>query len=157
MPAGDGRGAGRPELFPADDAWQPIGLPDPPAGQGFVYKVPGSVMQAPVIVSFHLANAAAAGNRIPAVTYLDGLGVPLGVFAAPFALQTGAAGQFTFGVGMQQFGAVNAAAIGAPLAPAVLKAGMTVTVTVAAMNAADQISGVRVYVQQLDQRPDGSN
>lgn len=137
--------------------WQgePITVGSPAAGLGFTYTVPGSEVQRVMGVSFVLVNAVAVASRIPRVEYVDGSGTVFFAVAAPFVTTSGKTARFNFGVGLNQFGADDAAQIGAGLPPFTLTAGNSVRVAVTAINASDQISGVHVFVEQMHVRDDG--
>lgn len=121
----------------------------PVAGAGFTRTVPGDVLWIVRSVSFSMVNAAAAASRIPRVEFLDGSGSVFFAVAAPFHTTTGVTSRFSFGVGINQFGAIDAANIGAPIPELTLVGGLAVRVAVTAMNAGDQISGAALFVDQL--------
>lgn len=137
------------------DRWQhePVSVGSPAAGQGFTYSVPKSEIQVVRAVSFVLVNAAAAASRIPRVEFLTNNGDVFFVAASPFVTTTGKTARFNFAVGIQQFGADDAAQIGAAIPKFTLEDGAKIRVAVTAVNAADQISGVYLFVDQLGIRP----
>lgn len=128
---------------------EPITVGSPAAGAGFTHPVPGAATQRIRTVSFRLVNAAAAANRIPRVEFLDAAGAVFAAVAAPFKTTTGVTSRFTFGIGLNQYGADDAAQIGGPLPDLELIAGLAVRVVVGAMNAGDQIDGAALFVEQL--------
>lgn len=136
--------------------WQhePRTIGSPAAGQGFTYQLPKTCLAVVRSVSFTLVNAVAAASRIPRLEYLTSEGSVFAAFAAPFTLTSGQTSRFTFAVGCNQFGANDAAAIGCPIPGYVLEDGAAIRVAVAAVNAADQISGVFVFLDQLPIRPE---
>lgn len=140
------------EAYPRHwDDWrqyEPITVASPVAGAGFTHPVPGSVVQLVRSVSFVLVNFAAAANRLPRLEYLNGNGDVFAAVAAPFVTTTGKTARFTFAVGIQQFGANDAAQIGAPIPAYMLQDGLAVRVVVGAMNAGDQLSAISLFVDQ---------
>lgn len=138
------------------DRWQhePVSIGSPAAGQGFTYTLPKTCVAVVRSVSFTLVNAAAAGSRIPRLEFLTNEGAVFASVAAPFTTGNAVTSRFTFAVGIQQFGANDAAAIGAPIPKYVLEDGAAVRVAIAAVNVADQVSGVFAFVDQLPIRPD---
>lgn len=131
---------------------EPITVGAPAAGAGFTHVVPGAATQRVVTVSFRLVNAVAAANRIPRVEFLDAAGNVFAAVAAPFVTTSGVTSRFTFGVGLNQYGANDAAQIGGPLPDLELIAGLAVRVAVASINAADQIDGAALFVEQTGVR-----
>jgi hypothetical protein len=130
-----------------------VALPPPPAGAGFTRQVSGADTWRVLAVTFQLVTSAGVANRVPRVEYVDGSGVVFAVAGAPF-IQAGALTTlYSFSVGAQQFGAAGAAAVGGPLPDLELDVSMAIRVAVAAVQAADQISRVRLYVEQYNERP----
>lgn len=126
----------------------PIALPNPPAGQSFRYRPGGAVETVLVAVCFQVVTSAAVAARIPTLDFLDPLGGIVARVQAPFTLAATHTSFVTFGVGLQQYGANNAAALGAGIPTVRLIAGMAVRGSLAAVDGADQISLVRGYVRQ---------
>lgn len=125
-----------------------VAVPSPAAGGGFTYAVPGSERQLIACVSFQLVTAVAVANRLVVATLLGGDGVRIGRFSSGFTQAASLTTVYTFAVGVQSYGANDAANIGAPLAPLWLPDGGSLAVTLVNGQAADQVSVVRVTVYQ---------
>jgi hypothetical protein len=125
----------------------------PAAGLGFTYPNPGTVDQTIVSVSFKLVNAAVAVSRIPTLSFLDQDGTAFAAIAAPFTTGTGVTSRYLFAVGINQFGANNAANIGVPIPPFKLYVGTSLSLAVTAEDAGDQISEIRLTVAKWPVRP----
>src|SRR6266545_211079 len=134
--------------YDADYAHEPITIGSPAAGAGFTHVVPGASRQRILSVSFTLVNAVAAANRLPRVEYLNAAGEVFYSAAAPFVTTSGVTSRFSFAVGVTQLGANDAAQIQGALPGFVLNAGLAIRVVVGAVNAADQISGASLFVEQ---------
>lgn len=131
-----------------------VALPSPAAGAGFTYTVPGSERQLVAVVSFQLVTAVAVAARLVSLTLLGGDGVRIGRFASGFTQAASLTSVYTFAVGITAYGANDAASIGAPLPPLWLPDGGSLAVTIANVQAADQVSVVRVTVYQAPVRDD---
>jgi hypothetical protein len=88
------------------------------------------------------------------LTFLDQDGVSMGAYASTFGTLTGTSASFVFAVGINEFGATNAAHIGAPLPPIILKAGYSIALTVTAMQPTDTITDVNLFVTQVGVQPE---
>lgn len=131
---------------------EPITVGSPAAGAGFTHRVPGATVQKFLTVSFRMVNAAAVANRLVRVEFLDAAGAVFAAVGAPFKTTTGVTSRFTFGVGLNQYGADDAAQIGGPLPALELIGGLALRVAVANMNAGDQIDGAALFVEQTGVR-----
>ena len=121
----------------------------PAAGGGFTYQQPGSERQLIALVAFRLVTSAAVANRLVTVAFKGGDGVVIGTFGAGFTQAASLTTDYTFGVGLNAYGANGAAAIGAPLPLLWFQDPISVVASVAAVDAGDQISNVRVTVIQV--------
>jgi hypothetical protein len=127
--------------------------PSPAAGAGFRFTVPGTYVTMVQAISFRLVTAADVANRVAVVSFLDSNGTPYAPIAAPFTQAASLTTDYTFAVGIQQFGANNAANIGAGLPPLRLQAGISVAVSIVNVAATDQISQARLLLAQWPVRP----
>ena len=150
--------------FALDDAligdlgWQQpessiIGVPSPLVGLGFVYTNPGTVTQGILSVSFKMVNAAVAVSRIPVLSYLDPDGVAFAAVASGFTTGSGITSRYLFAQGIQEFGANDAANIGVPIPPFKLDVSHSIAVTIVAKQTGDQVSAIRLALQQWHVRP----
>lgn len=131
-----------------DYSHEVVTIGSPAAGQGFLHTVPGASRQRIRSVSFVLVNAVAVANRLPRVEFLDASGAVFYSAAAPFVTTSGVTSRFNFAVGVTQLGANDAAQIQGALPSFKLNAGLSIRVAIGAVNAADQISGASLFVDQ---------
>lgn len=130
-----------------------VARPMPVAGGGFTVPVPGTQQWSVISVSFKLVNAAAAGARVPSLTFLDPDGTAIASIPAAFTLGNGLTSRFLFAVGIQTYGANDAVGIGTPIPPYKLDVDSSLAVSIATANAADQVSEIRLGVSQWNVRP----
>lgn len=131
-----------------------VGRPDPAAGGGFTYALPFSERSLVAAVTFQLVTAAAAASRIVYLDLLDSGGVRIGRFSPGLNQTATHTTVYTFAVGLNAYGVADAASMGAPLPFLPLPDGCTVSVGITAVQAADQISGIRLTVLQAPVRDD---
>jgi len=129
-----------------------VSLPSPAAGQGFTRAISGADTWRVVTIAFRLVASNAPANRIPAVMFLDANGFAFVTVGAPFAQAATLTTDYTFGIGLQQFGAAGAAAVGGPLPDVELDRTTSIHLDIAAVQAADQVSRVRLFVEQHNER-----
>jgi hypothetical protein len=132
---------------------EPISMGSPPAGQPLTRAVPGAIEWEIQSISFTYTASAGVANRIPFVQFLDTGGGIVCEVATPFLLVANNAARVTFGVGVQQFGANSAVRIGAGIPLLRLGDGMRVRLGATAQQAADTITGARMFVRQWTVRP----
>lgn len=143
----------------ADAAPPPLWLPDvvapprPAAGVGFTQQWAASGIVRVLAVGFTLVTAAAVAARLVSVTLEDDLGAALASVPAPFTQAASLTTRYTFGVGLVAFGAADAARIGTALPPLTMDGGMRLTVAIANVQGADQVSEARIAVEQQNVRP----
>jgi hypothetical protein len=118
----------------------------PAAGPAAVYTVPGAVQVEILAVSFLYTASANAATRTPLIQFLDQTGVAFCEVGAPFTITANTASQVTFGVGIVQFGANNAARMGAGIPRLRLEDGLQMSVTANLINVTDTITNVRLFV-----------
>lgn len=135
---------------------EPRSFGNPAAGTGLTYKVPGAVEQELLSISFVYAAAAGGGVRTPFIRFLDWQGVAFCDVAAPFTIAATFTSRVTFAVGINQFGANNAASIGAPIPPMRLGDGLSFIVQALAIQAGDTITQASMFLAQWPLRPEGS-
>lgn len=130
-------------------------MAEPAAGQPALYEVGGTYWERLVTVSFRLVAAGAAANRVARVTILDQDSRIVALHRAPFQIVATNTADFTFGVGLQQAGAVSAPSMNAPLASLFMQPGWSVAITADAIQAADQLSRVLIYRERFPTGPEG--
>lgn len=125
-----------------------IAAPQPAPGAGVTVAVPESECQMLVAVTFRLVTSAAIATRVPIVSVLDGSGVA--VAACPSGKSTAATltTDYSFLVGVGEWDAASTTNAAGPLPPLMLDAGDSITITVSAIDAGDQLSRVRVVLLQ---------
>lgn len=117
------------------------------------YPVPGTVTEQILSVSFKIVVAGTDGARFPTLSYLDPDGTAFAAVAAPFSVGNAITSRYLFAMGINQFGANDAANIGAALPPFKLGVGSSLSLGVTAGTAGDAISEVRIVVAQWPVRP----
>lgn len=123
------------------------------AAAGVEHPLPGVEQFRVHAVTFKLTTAAGVANRRPVLELLDSSGTAVAAVAAPFTLSAGKTSTFTFGAGLQQFGANDAEQIGGPFVAGWLAGNLTIGVTVAAAQAGDAIADVRLLLEQREPGP----
>lgn len=131
--------------------------PSPAAGGGFTYAPPEAVRFKVAAVSFQLVTAVAVATRLVSLDLLDGASNIIGRFSAGFTQSASKTSVYTFAAGINEYGANDAAAIGAPLPDLWLPDGSSIAVNVGAVQAADQVSAVVVTLRQYGIRPDSQS
>ena len=127
--------------------------PTPAVATGFAYTVPGTVDQLVVAVSFQLVTDGNAADRLVTFQFVDYDGTSYAPVAAPFTQAASLTTLYTFAVGIQQFGADDAAAIGCGIPPVKLPSGCGVKVTLGSVQVGDQVSAVALLLNQWPVRP----
>jgi hypothetical protein len=133
---------------------EPVIVPNPATGTRFVHTVPGTCRQRAVVVTFTLTAAGGGGVRTPFVEFQDQTGRLVGRFGTAFTLASGNATTLTFGIQLSETGAINSALMNAPLPDCKLESGMRVVGSAVALGAADTLTGIALFVDQWDIRPE---
>lgn len=130
-------------------------VPDPAAGAGVLYRASGAYWERPVSLAFHLATSAAVADRAVAVSILDADGITIASIPAASVIAASASVGFTFlpTVGGEQ--AIEGVTVLNTLPDLFLQPEWLLAVTVGAIDAADQISGVRYYRELFDTGSEG--
>ncbi len=129
------------------------GVPNPLPNAGFAVPMPGTSDTIVQAIKFRLVTDSQAANRICVVNYLDADGVAFALIAAPFTQAASLTTDYTFAVGINEFGANDAANIGAGLPPFKLDVSHSIAVTIVAKQTGDQVSAIRLALQQWHVRP----
>jgi hypothetical protein len=125
-----------------------VPVPPPAAGAGFTYDVPGTLEAEIVSVQFTLTTSATVASRIPVLSFVGPGGVTFASIAAAFHTAASLTSTYLFAYGIQQFGADDAANIGAPIPCYKLRVGQGISVAVTAIDATDAISNVVVAARE---------
>ena len=90
------------------------------------------------------------------VSFLDATGTTFAKVNTAYNITASNHSQVTFGCDLDQFGANNAASMGASIPDVRLLDGLQIEVSADAIDSADTITAVRLFVCQYDVRPDYS-
>lgn len=128
-------------------------LASPAVGLGFTVPTSGAGEQIIQSLSFVLVTNGNAANRVPRIEFLGPDGDVFAAIASPFLQTASHTIRYTFAVGIQQFGANDAAFIGAALPPYKLDVSMSIRLAIGAVDAADQVSAASLVAQSWPVRP----
>jgi hypothetical protein len=128
-------------------------IADPAVTTGFTIVTPGTVEQILQALTFTLVTDSNVANRIMVVKFLDPTGVSFAEIASPFTQAASLTSVYTFATGIQSFGANGAANIGVPLPALRLDVSMSVSVSITAKAAGDQVSKIRAAWSRWPTRP----
>ena len=131
------------------DLSQIVTVDTPAAGAGQTFKYSGSEFWRVRAVSFQLVTSVTVASRIVYLDMLDGDGKRLGRFSSGYTQTASLTSVYTFGVGMNVYGANAAASIGAPLPDLWLRKGCELSIGVTAIDTTDQLSAIRVTLDQV--------
>ena len=119
-------------------------------------QLPGAVQWDLVSVSFSYVASGNAATRIPFVSFFDQSATTFCKINTAVSITASHTVQVTFAQEIGAFGAANAASMGNTLPDIRLLDGLQVQVSADAIDVADTITAVRLYVRQYDVRPDYS-
>lgn len=128
-------------------------VPTPAVATGWSFVDPGTMESVVVACSFRLVTDANAASRIVVFSFTDSQGTAIFPVASPFTQAASKTTDYTFAVGIQQFGANDAANIGCGIPALKLRSGLGISVSVTAVQVGDQISRVRLGLSQWPVRP----
>lgn len=131
------------------DLSQVVSVPNPGAGNELSYSFPGSEDSRLRAVTFQLVTSATVATRTVFLDYVDGSGVVIARHSSGFTQTAGLTTLYTFGVGINAYGANAAANIGSPLIDLLLRHGMKVQTTIVNLDSGDVISNVRLVLDQF--------
>lgn len=132
-------GKGWLELIPARS---------PAAGAAFTYRFPGETYTALVAVAFTLTTSAAVANRYPELAILDGDGGAIFRVASPTALVASLARRTYLAADMGGVVTSPSGDESLPFPDTMFPPGFQARITATALDAADQLSGIRLYVRR---------
>jgi hypothetical protein len=121
----------------------------PAAGAGFTYANDGSYWELIDSVSFKLVTGGNAANRQVTLSILDGSGVALATLPAASVQTASLTWNYTWSRDFATFNTVVGLAVTAPLPGLLLQPTYSVVVAVGAIDAADQISNIRLYAERF--------
>ncbi len=125
-----------------------VPVPNPAAGAGFTYRNASPYWQLVDSLSFKIVSSSQAANRAVTLTVADGNWVPLATIPSAAALTASKTGFYTYLAG---YSATTGGTDGPFLNvfPSIfLQQDYSFTVAVAAVDTADQLSEIRLQVQQ---------
>jgi hypothetical protein len=128
---------------------QVLSVDKPAAGAGWTYANDGLYWEYIDSVSFQMVTGSNAANRLVNLTVKDGTGVALATVPPAAALTASKTGQFTY---LDGYSATTGATDGPFLNifPGVwLQPQFSIVVTVTNVDAADQISNIRIYAERF--------
>lgn len=131
------------------DLSQVVLVPNPAAGAGFTWKPSGAEFTRIRAVCFQLVTSSAVANRIVYLDLVDGSGAKIARSSAGFNQTASLTSVYTFAVGINTYGANAAASIGSGLPEIWLRNGCEISVGITAVDTADQVSAIRVTVDQV--------
>jgi hypothetical protein len=134
----------------------PVAVQSPAAGAACTVTVPGAVQWDVRAVSFLYTASGNAATRIPFISFLDQSGTILAKVNTAYTLTASHTSQITFGTDLDQFGANNSVSMGSSIPDLRLLDGLQIQMSADAIDVADTITTVRLYVCQYDVRPDYS-
>ena len=131
----------------------PVSLGAPAAGAAVVYTAPSAVQVQILSACVKLVTSSQAASRVPRLVFLDQAGVSFGAYPIGYTIAASKTSRISFGVGVDSTGANDGTYIACAIPPLWLLAGCQVKLDVDAIDTADQLSEVRLYVAQRDVTP----
>lgn len=131
----------------------PVTVANPPAGQGFVLTPTGRGTWRVLSIVFDLATSAVAGDRAVSLAVTDGTSTWLRA-PATATLAASLTGHFSGFPGMTLTGAAgDHLGLSWPREGVVLPEGVSLVAQVGGMDAADQLSNICAYIEELPSGP----
>lgn len=130
-------------------------VPTPAAGAGFTYAVGGLYWQLLDSVSFQVVTSSQAANRQPTLSIKDASGVALATLPSASVQTATLTWQYTYSPAFSHFNTVVALAVTAPLPRIFLQPGYSLALAIGAVDTADQVSNIRLQVEQFVTGPQG--
>ncbi len=130
-------------------------VPTPAAGGGFTYTVTGSYFELLDSISFQIVTGGNAANRQPKLSINDGSGAALATLPTASVQTASLTWQYTFSPTFADFNTVVALAVTTPLPRIMLQPEYAVVLAIGAVDAADQVSNIRLQVERFVTGPQG--
>ena len=121
----------------------------PAAGAGFTYTNDGSYWELIDLISMQLVTGSNAANRQVTLTIAGGDGIALATLPSASVQTASLTWHYTWSTEFSNFNTVVATAVTAPLPAIFLQPMYSIAVTVGAIDAGDQISGIRLYAERF--------
>lgn len=127
----------------------------PSAGTPALRTVPSLASEAILTACATYTLSAAAANRYPALSFVNGDGTVWATFAASTALVASAVGTVTWALGTSNPGGAGGSAPVIPIPDFILSPGWGISIGGLALDVADQISGIVLSVLHIPTGPTG--
>lgn len=128
---------------------QRLTVASPAAGAGFTIPADSRYWRVFDTIAFQLVTGGNAANRLVTLKYVDGDGVAIATLPSASVQAASLTWQYTWSTEFSNFNTVVGLAVTAPLPYTFLPPGFAAVVTVGAVDAADQISNIRVMSEQF--------
>lgn len=135
-------------LSVVDDLSQVVSVPTPAAGGGFTYTLSVAEYTRIRAVCFQVVTSSTTANRVVSLDLIDPAGGILSRSSGGFNQTASLTVVYTFAVGLNTYGANAALSIGSGLPPLWLRPGSKITANVAAVDTTDQLSAIRLTLDQ---------
>lgn len=132
-----------------------VTVPSPAANAGFTYTVGSQYWELLDSLSFRLVSDSNAANRQVLLTINDGDGIPLAAFPAASVQAASLTYDYFFLANLSSFNAVVGTTVTSPLFAGFMQPTYTAVVTIAAKQAGDQVTRIRVGVERFVTGPQG--
>lgn len=127
----------------------------PAAGAGFAYPLTGSGIENVQAVAFRIVTSAAVANRFCILDVLDGDGAVVASSVAGAAIVASSTVTVSFWQAPAPLSGPNGGRLVVPLPDLILIGGLSLSVSVAAIDAGDQIDRIRVFTETFPSGPTG--
>ncbi len=121
----------------------------PAAGAGFTYTNSGRYWEVLDLAAFKMVTGSNAANRQVTLTIADGLGIAIATLPAASVQTASLTWNYTWSTDFSNFNTVVGLAVTSPLPYVFLQPAYSVTVAVGAVDAADQISNIVLYLERF--------
>ena len=128
---------------------QRLAVAKPAAGVGFTIPPDSRYWRVFDLIAFQLVTGSNAANRQVTLQYLDGEGVAIATLPAASVQTASLTYQYTWSTEFSNFNTVVGLAVTGPLPYTILPPGFSAAVAIGAVDAADQVSNIRVMSEQF--------
>ena len=130
-----------------------LAAPQPSVGSGFTVTVPESEYQTLLAVTFRIVTSAVVATRYPHVAVTDGSGIALIDVAAGYGVTASSTADYCFAYGLAEWDTASTSNASGPIPAFPLREGDSIVLSVANIDAGDQVSRIRVSLMQEHVRP----
>lgn len=128
---------------------QLVPVTTPAAGVGFTYTNSGRYWEVLDLAAFQLVTGSNAANRQVTLSVKNGLGIAIATLPSASVQTASLTWQYTWSTEFSNFNTVVGLAVTSPLPYVFLQPSYSVSVAVGAVDAADQISNIQLYLQRF--------